>query len=80
MAALNFMSYNSTGLDNAKIVWINDLIKTFNIDFMQLQEHFKAYKSVDTIFKRAFPDYDNFTVPAYKEPGQQCGRAKGGLS
>ena len=44
MSSLNFMSYNPTGLDKAKVAWINDLIETFKIDCLQLQEHFKAIK------------------------------------
>ena len=36
------MSYNSTGFDRPKILWINELMNTFKIDCFQLQEHFKA--------------------------------------
>ena len=82
MDSLTFMSYNSTGLDNFRIKWINDLIKTFRVDFFQLQEHFRAInlKSLDTLFKKFFPLMDNFSISAYRNPGQETGRAKGGLS
>ena len=47
MTVLTFMSYNSTGLDKIKIKWINEFIDTFKVDCIQLQEHFKAIKSID---------------------------------
>ena len=47
---LNFISYNSTGLDSCKVDWIKELSKTCEIDLIQLQEHFKATKSIDRFF------------------------------
>ena len=38
---VNFISYNSTGLNAAKITWINDLMTTVNAHFCGVQEHFK---------------------------------------
>ena len=77
---LNFMSYNCTGIDRVKIDWIKDLIETCDIDFLQIQEHFKATKSVDSFFKREFDNSDSYVVPAFREPFQDSGRAKGGLA
>ena len=77
---LNFMSYNSTGMDAVKADWIQNLIKTCDIDFLQIQEHFKATKTVDKYFNQKFPENDNFVIPAYREPFQEQGRAKGGLA
>ena len=57
----------------------NYIIKTFNIDFFQLQEHFKSIKTIDKFFKQKFPSSDSFVVPGYREPHQDSGRAKGGL-
>ena len=74
------MSYNSTGLDTVKTDWIRELIKTCNIDFFQLQEHFKITKSLDSFFRREFPSNDSFVIPGYREPFQDAGRAKGGLA
>ena len=74
------MSYNSTGLDTVKCKWINDIIKPFNIDFFQLQEHFKSIKTIDKFFKQKFPSSDSFVVPGYREPHQDSGRAKGRLA
>ena len=41
------MSYNSTGLDSVKIDWIQEIMKTCEIDLFQIQEHFKASKTVE---------------------------------
>ena len=79
-STLNFMSYNSTGFDSVKIDWIKDLIKTCDIDLLQIQEHFKASKSVETFFKRQFYNNDSYVIPAHRETFQESGRAKGGLA
>ena len=76
---VNFMSYNSTGSDSIKNSWIRDLISTFDISFASTQEHFKKTKTVDQYFKNAFPDNNCYVIPAYREPGQEKGRPKGGL-
>ena len=77
---INFMSYNSTGLDLVKTNWIRDVIKTCNIDFFQLQEHFKTIKTLDSYFRKEFPANDSFVLPGHREPCQESGRAKGGLA
>ena len=80
-STLNFMSYNSTGLDKTKIEWIQDISKTCDIDILQLQEHFEASRSAETLFKTNFDkNLDSYVVPAYREPFQDSGRAKGGLA
>ena len=77
---LNFMSYNSTGMDTVKADWIQNLIKTCDIDFLQIQEHFKATKTVDKYFTQKFSESDSYVIPAYREIYQDQGRAKGGLA
>ena len=80
-STLNFMSYNSTGLDRSKIDWIQEVSKIFSIDLLQLQEHFKATKSTEAFFKKNFDNsFDSYVIPAYREPFQDSGRAKGGLA
>ena len=80
-STLNFMSYNSTGLDKSKIDWIQDVSKTCGIDLLQLQEHFKATKSTEAFFRKNFDNnLDSYIIPAYREPFQDNGRAKGGLA
>ena len=77
---LNFMSYNSTGLDSAKVHWINEIIRLCNIDCFQLQEHFKVTKSLESFFKKEFSKMNSFVLPAHREIFQESGRAKGGLA
>ena len=79
-STLNFMSYNSTGFDSVKIDWINALKETCDIDLIQIQEHFKATKSVESFFKKQFLNCDSYVIPAYREEFQVSGRAKGGLA
>ena len=74
------MSYNSTGLDSAKVHWINEIMRLCNIDCFQLQEHFKVTKSLESFFKKEFSKMDSFVMPAHREIFQESGRAKGGLA
>ena len=77
---ISFISYNSTGLDSVKVRWIRDLLDTFNTDFIQIQEHFKSNKGLDSYFKQNFPSFDRYVVPGHREPFQDSGRPKGGLA
>ena len=79
-SSVNFMSYNSTGINTIKTDWIRDLIQTCDIQFFQLQEHFKKTKTLENFFKIEFPICDSFVIPAHRESGQDSGRAKGGLA
>ena len=74
------MSYNSTGLDHQKVQWIQELITTCKIGCFQLQEHFKASKSVDSYFKQKFDKCESYVVPAHREILLGTGRPKGGLA
>ena len=74
------MSYNSTGLDLQKVNWINDIMDTCDISFFQLQEHFKASKTIESSFNRYFPNHICHVKPGHRENLQGSGRAKGGLA
>ena len=76
---VKLISYNSTGLDSIKLNWINELLETFDIELVQLQEHFKAIKKVDSYFKQNFKKYDSFALPAIRGNANHAGRPKGGL-
>ena len=65
-STLNFMSYNFNSLDTIKINWIRDIMKTFKIDYFQLQEHFKITKSLDSFFKKEFPSNDSFVLSGHR--------------
>ena len=48
---------------------------------LQLQEHFKATRSTETFFRKIFDqNLDSYIIPAYREPFQESGRGKGGLT
>ena len=78
--SLSFIPYNSTGLDVEKINWINDLLDSTNVVCFQLQEHFKATKSVNQFFKKHFGNVDPFVVPAVRDNCSHAGRPRGGLA
>ena len=75
---VNFLSYNSTGMDTVKSAWINDLCKVTCTDFCAIQEHFK--KSVTSFFKEKFSHHNSYVIPASRNKDQDSGRPKGGLA
>jgi hypothetical protein len=77
---VTFLSYNSTGINTIKTVWIRDLLKVTGSQFIGIQEHFKRTKTVDNFFRDQFDDYNSNVVPAHREQGQDSARAKGGLA
>ena len=79
-STFNLLSYNSTGMDTDKINFINDVAETFEIDLLQLQEHFKATKSVEKYFKKHFKQYETYVKPAVRPVIDGAGRPKGGLA
>ena len=52
-----------------------DLIETCKINYCQIQEHLKVSKSTENSFKRQFPNFDPYMIPAYREARQTLGRA-----
>ena len=82
MPYVNFLSYNSTGIDCVKTDWVRTIIETCDISFLQIQEHFKVTKSTttDKYFKKEFRESDSYLIPAHRDSGQDSGRAKGGLA
>ena len=79
MDSVTFMSYNSTGLDTAKISFTTDICDEYEVDFLAIQEHFKFINS-DKFFKRGYSDYTSYVIPGHRAPGQVMGRAKAGLA
>ena len=77
---VNILSYNSTGMDSVKVKWLNELLETFQIDICNIQEHFKAIKTVNEYFKKNFTKYDCFVKAAFREQLGSAGRARGGLT
>ena len=79
MDSTTFMSFNSTGLDTAKVRFSLDLCEEYDVTFIAIQEHFK-FLNVDKYFKSSFVDFSSYAVPGHRSPGQMMGRAKAGLA
>ena len=77
---VNFLSYNSTGLNEAKFKWIRDLIKTTDSSFIGIQEHFRKNKTTEDLFVNNFSGNKCYIVPGHRDEGQTRGRPKGGLA
>ena len=74
------MSYNMTGADATKCKWVQQLATEQKVDYAALQEHFKTVKSTEQWFRNQFTDYHTYVVPAYRLPGTDSGRGRGGLA
>ena len=59
---VNFLSYNSTGMNIVKSNWMRNLCKIAKCDFISIQEHFKKNKSIDKVFKDQFPKHRSYRV------------------
>ena len=60
--SVNFLSYNSTGLDSIKADYIRNLYNLTNCSLVSIQEHFKKTKSVDKFFKDKFPEHNTIVM------------------
>ena len=74
------MSYNMTGADTVKCQWVNDFISNYRVGFCALQEHFKTVKTTNEWFNQQFSDFHSYVTPAFRLPGVDSGRGKGGLA
>ena len=63
---VNFMSYNSIGLNTIKADWIRELYNVTNSDFISIQEHFKKTKTVNKFFKDQFPDKSSYVIEGHR--------------
>ena len=79
-STVNFLSYNSMGLNSIKADWIRNLYKVTNCDFIFLQEHFKKTNATDKFFKDQFPDHVSYIVKGHRDSCQDSGRPKGGIA
>ena len=75
-----FMSYNATGTDKVKCQWIREVATEYDVDYCSIQEHFKTVKSTEQWFRQQFTDYHSYVIPAYRLPGVDTGRGRGGLT
>ena len=59
---LNILSFNSTGLDKEKVIWLNNLVDILKIDIWCLQEHFK---SIFLIPACGFASFGQFLINSF---------------
>ena len=76
---VTFMSWNSTGFNNVKSLWLNNILSEKCVDFCSIQEHFKTESYSEKYFRKSFRNFSSFVLPALRPPGQDSGRASGGL-
>ena len=77
---INLLSFNSTGMDNEKVIWLNNLVDMLQVDIWCLQEHFKCIKGVDSWFQKKFPNFSPFVKSGVRDNDIGAGRPKGGLA
>ena len=63
-----------------KCQWIRDIMSEQEVSFCALQEHFKTVKTTDQWFRQQFREFHTYTIPAYRLPGVDTGRGRGGLA
>ena len=76
---VTFLSYNSTGTNRIKCQWIQDLLENKDVDFCSIQEHFKTTKNTQQWFRQHFREFHCYATLAYRLPGVDTGRGRGGL-
>ena len=76
---VTFMSYNATGANNIKCEFVREIQQEYNVNFSAIQEHFKTVKSTAQYFSEQFSKTHTYTIPAYRLPGVDSGRGRGGL-
>ena len=74
------MSNNSTGANTIKSQWVRDIAREYGVTYCGIQEHFKTVKSTNNWFKKQFRSFHTYVIPAYRLPGVDNGRGKGGLA
>ena len=72
---VNFLSYNSTGMNTVKSSWVRDLIKVTDSHFAGIQEHFKKTNNVEKFYEHL-----SYVIPTVREEGQDSGHPKGGIT
>jgi hypothetical protein len=76
---VTFMSYNVTGADSIKCQWIREVQAEHFVNYCAIQEHFKTVNTTDQWFRKQFRDSHCYVIPAYRLPGVDTSRGRGGL-
>ena len=69
-----------TGADATKCQWVREIAAEQETNYIALQEHFKTVKSTEQWFRNQYTGYHTYVVPAYRLPGTDSGRGRGGLA
>ena len=78
--SISALSYNTSGWNLYKADYINTILVSHGIHICALQEHMQLANNLYRI-KKHFPNYELFSVPAYKNNAQiSAGRPSGGIS
>ena len=77
---VNFMGYNSTGIDKQKCGWIRELCDVTSASYVSIQEHFRIAKTTDKYFSDQFDKFNTYVMPGHRAKGQDSGRPKAGLA
>ena len=62
-----------------KCEFIREIQKEYNVSYCAVQEHFKTVKNTVQYFSEQFSQSHTYTIPAYRLPGVDSGRGRGGL-
>ena len=73
------MSYNATGTNSVKCEFIREMQREHDVSYSAVQEHFKTVKNTVQYFSEQFSQSHTYTIPAYRLPGVDSGRGRGGL-
>ena len=55
---VNFIGYNSTGIDKQKCAWIRDLCDLTDASYLAIQEHFKIAKTTGKQAELGVPHWE----------------------
>ena len=78
--SISAVSYNSSGWNPDKGEYLNTILSSHGVHIASLQEHMQLKANLYKI-KKHFPDYELFSVPAFKDSSRiSAGRPSGGIS
>ena len=78
--SISSLSYNSSGWNSDKGVYLNTLLESCGVYIAALQEHMQLKTNLYKI-KKHFPNYEIYSVPAFKDNSRvSAGRPSGGIS
>ena len=80
VSSTTFMSYNSAGIDLVTCNVICDISDEYDMDYINIQEHFKNSSTINSYFHKKFDSFTPYVIPAFWAPGQDTGYCKSGMA